>query len=419
MSISIMSRLFKAQLGSCNRKLLAVRLADFADDDGRGIWPTVARLAAETELSERTVQRILREFEDEGLLVVVAEGGGRPGQATRYDFSMPALERIFERKAAPAGSIAAAEGCQAVTGDTVSPVTPATETGDTGDGDGCHGVTQTIREPLRKPSTGGARDIAFSEGEDDGSAKPAASKAAIERAFLKWHPTWPTYPHGSEDAARRAWFALTAAERAECTERTPAFVEHGKAAGSGFTYSSVYLSERAWRRLPPKAASAVVPEAVAPFGKAGMACRLWIMNQPEARHPAAPPPVQRRIDEGGPRAETEIISRRAAYSWPRLAEMNRRIVERDSIRVMADIAGLGADFVATDLAGPVGLAWKRFFRKCRLPWLPVEPRTADGGSYAYLPAIEVAGDGDGEIDRAVAAAWWQFAERCKGHADAA
>jgi hypothetical protein len=407
-----MSRLFKAQLGSCNRKLLAVRLADFADDDGRGIWPTVARLAAETELSERTVQRILREFEDEGLLVVVAEGGRKPGQATRYDFSMAALERIFERKPE-------ANGCQADTGDTVSPVSPATDMGDTGDGYGCHGDTQTIKEPLDKPSTGGARENAFPEGEENASAEPVASKAAIERAFLKWHPTWPKYPNGSEDAARRAWFALSPAERAECIERTPDFIEQAKAAGAGFTYSSVYLSEKAWKRLPPKSAGLMPPEVAAPFGKAGMAYRLWIMNQAERAHPLAPPMVQRMIDEGGPRAEDEIISRRGAYSWPRLVELNRRIEEREPIRVLAGIAGLGADFVSTDLTGPAGMAWKRFFRKCRLPWLPFEPKAQDGGSYAYLPAIEPDGDSDGDLDRAVAAAWWRFAERCKGHADAA
>ncbi|WQP08750.1 helix-turn-helix domain-containing protein [Sinorhizobium meliloti] len=66
MSIAIMSQLFRAHLGSTNRKMLAVRLADFADDDGKGIWPTVGRLAQETELSQRSVQRILAEFVEEG-----------------------------------------------------------------------------------------------------------------------------------------------------------------------------------------------------------------------------------------------------------------------------------------------------------------------------------------------------------------
>ncbi len=92
MSIMIMSRLFKMNLGGCNRKLLAVCLADFGDDDGRGIYPGVARLAAETELSERTIQRILADFVKEGILVVVKEATGRPGIANSYDFD---LARLF------------------------------------------------------------------------------------------------------------------------------------------------------------------------------------------------------------------------------------------------------------------------------------------------------------------------------------
>lgn len=92
MSIMIMSRLFKMNLGGCNRKLLAVRLADFADDEGRGIYPGVSRLSCETELSERTVQRILADFVREGILVVVREATGRPGIANAYDFD---LDRLF------------------------------------------------------------------------------------------------------------------------------------------------------------------------------------------------------------------------------------------------------------------------------------------------------------------------------------
>ncbi|WP_033050474.1 helix-turn-helix domain-containing protein, partial [Sinorhizobium meliloti] len=126
MSIAIMSQLFKAHLGSTNRKMLAVRLADFADDDGKGIWPTVGRLAQETELSERSVQRILAEFVEEGLLVVVRKGGSRPGEATRYDFNMAALARLKAPKTA-------SDGCHGVTHDTVSPVTAATPMGDTDD----------------------------------------------------------------------------------------------------------------------------------------------------------------------------------------------------------------------------------------------------------------------------------------------
>lgn len=145
MSIAIMTRLFKAKLGSTSRKMLAIRLGDFADDEGRGIWPSVARLATETELSERTVQRLLQDFVTEGLLIVVKEGGSGRGNSTRYDFDMAALERLAANNNSP------------IKGDTMSPlesdrVTSTTDKGDTDDSLGCHHVTQTVIEPLDKPS---------------------------------------------------------------------------------------------------------------------------------------------------------------------------------------------------------------------------------------------------------------------------
>jgi hypothetical protein len=142
MSIAIMSRLFKVSLGGPSRKMLAVRLADFADDDGRGIYPGIERLSRETELSERTVQRLLKDFVDEGLLVIVRHASGRPGLATCYDMDLDALERIAARHA---------------TGDTMSPVKRGdmdAETGDISDVDGCHHVTQTVIEPPIEPLIG-------------------------------------------------------------------------------------------------------------------------------------------------------------------------------------------------------------------------------------------------------------------------
>jgi pyocin large subunit-like protein len=109
MSIAVMSRIFKKQLGSSSRKMLAVRLADFADDNGRGIWPSVGKLARETDMSERTVQRLLRDFVDENLLIVVSTASGRPGETTRYNFNMNVLHGL------PDTDIAA-DGCHGVTG---------------------------------------------------------------------------------------------------------------------------------------------------------------------------------------------------------------------------------------------------------------------------------------------------------------
>lgn len=66
---------WERNFGSPQRKVIAMRLADHADSDGRGIWPSVERTAAECCLSVRTVQRVLKTFVEEGLLKVVHEGG--------------------------------------------------------------------------------------------------------------------------------------------------------------------------------------------------------------------------------------------------------------------------------------------------------------------------------------------------------
>ncbi len=77
------------------------------------------------------MQRILADFVAEGLLVVVSEASGRPGQATRYDFNLTTVRRM-ETAPAPAEA-------HSVTGDTMSPVV----TGDSDDATGVM-VTETV-----------------------------------------------------------------------------------------------------------------------------------------------------------------------------------------------------------------------------------------------------------------------------------
>ncbi|WP_434626091.1 helix-turn-helix domain-containing protein [Azospirillum sp. B2RO_4] len=69
--------------------IVLVRLADFADDHGGGIFPSVKRVAAECRLSPRKVQYILRDLEATGLLVKVADEdpGRRRGREYRLDLS--------------------------------------------------------------------------------------------------------------------------------------------------------------------------------------------------------------------------------------------------------------------------------------------------------------------------------------------
>lgn len=88
MSVRAMAVVWTWPLPS-TEKLLALALADFADDAGGSIYPAVETMAAKTGQSDRNVRRLLRKLEARGLLVVELPGGGRSsrtgrGWTTRY-----------------------------------------------------------------------------------------------------------------------------------------------------------------------------------------------------------------------------------------------------------------------------------------------------------------------------------------------
>ena len=59
-----------------NARLVMLALADNADEEG-ACWPAIPTIAHKARVSERTVQRCLRELAESGELVVAIGGGGR------------------------------------------------------------------------------------------------------------------------------------------------------------------------------------------------------------------------------------------------------------------------------------------------------------------------------------------------------
>lgn len=402
MSIAIMSRLFKMHIGSCSRKLLAIRLADFADDEGRGIWPTVARLARETEMSERSIQRTLKEFVDEGLLVVVTSASGRPGQATRYDFDMDVLAQLEARK-----------HDETATGDSVSPVMSGdsvSETGDTDSRDGCHSVTRTIIEPLDKPSL---RESAREAGEEGNAADGSESREAIERAFMRFFPKWPTYVSDSQPAARKAWFALTASERLEAVERIGDYLAADKAGGRKYHCSAgAYLAERRWQNLPAPVRKQDLPKVAKPFGKAWSALRLSELLKPPAHLPPLTATLRMVINQGGEVAERMKLERRWRYGWPLVSRMHDLARDFTGVMVPPELVAAGQCFQQVRRGGVLEAAWKRLHERNGWPWLP----EAGSFEWVYFPAIA---DGVDDYDAAVAAALMDFKARIEDHAHVA
>ncbi len=93
MSLKITSLVWRAGLDATT-KIVALRLADFADDDGGSIYPSVPRVARDCGLGERSVQGALRRLQNDGVLVMVREADFSRRLAREYAFNLSALETM-------------------------------------------------------------------------------------------------------------------------------------------------------------------------------------------------------------------------------------------------------------------------------------------------------------------------------------
>jgi len=221
-----MTRVFAKRFGSCTRKAIAVKLADHADDDGKGIWPSLARLAASCDVSESTARRTLAEFVSEGLLKLVKEGGNGPGSTNRYDFdltvldTMPGALEVAQTRQEKGVTVTPLENAKGVTDD---------NKGVTDDAEGCHGDTQTIKEPSdnhhsqpRASATvspaGGEREV-IEELEDQ--KKP---EQRLELAWWKLINGWPNLSGFPSEKGKRVFAAMSDENRATAVAKRDAWL---------------------------------------------------------------------------------------------------------------------------------------------------------------------------------------------------
>lgn len=132
----------RRRVGSPTAKAVLMYMAGCASDDGSGIWTSKANMAADLEISRRSVQRAVDDLIAAGL---VAESGRRPcsrGYTVEYRIVVEAVERLpstrdrMDRPICQTGDTEShvTESHTNIansTGDTESHVTPCHVTGDT------------------------------------------------------------------------------------------------------------------------------------------------------------------------------------------------------------------------------------------------------------------------------------------------
>ncbi|UXS35097.1 helix-turn-helix domain-containing protein [Agrobacterium tumefaciens] len=393
-----MSRLFRAQLGSSSRKMLAVRLADFADDNGKGIWPSVETLAQETELSVRTVQRLLADFVNEGLLIIVRKATGRPGEATRYDFDMRAIDRLPDAKQPETTGDTMSPVIPAdQTGDTMTRVTPTTETGDTDCGEGCHHVTRTVIEPSIEPSV--ERDAPARGNLGDEEENPKAIETAFKRFFL----SWKTAIHDSEPDARREWGALSPDERASALAHSENYQAVALSTGRKYLCSAAkYLKERRWVKLAEQSVQSPqteTTEMVSVFSRAGRALLMTKLFLPVRALSLTL--IEQNIIENKPEKKDLIWrDKKERQGWPEAVQL----IERKRFTVTNRIVEISKDFERVAVNGPVWEAWKRAYAERCWPW-PLAPERLEFAQFPPIPADV------NDLDEAVSIAIENFKSR--------
>jgi hypothetical protein len=149
-SVAVMAQVWAKPPVGGSPLLVLLALADNASDDNRCAWPSIETLARKTCLSERSVQRALRDLEADGLLRIVRPGGRVGGQ------NRTTIWQVFPDPE-PAANAPANRGRQIDGGD--NPVG--------GDAGGTLGVTSVSPEPpvgTISSERGGARAGASGRG---------------------------------------------------------------------------------------------------------------------------------------------------------------------------------------------------------------------------------------------------------------
>lgn len=165
MSMELMVKAMKAKVGNPLRKLVLIKLADNASDQGE-CWPSVPYIAEQCEISERSVQNHIKQLVEDGLVSVeVRKAATGLNRTNVYKLNLPS-----GANAAPSGARPAPGGeSPAPGGESPAPVSGA----------GAAPGTSQLSEPVNESVNENLFDLAWAlyPKRAGGNSKSAALKA--------------------------------------------------------------------------------------------------------------------------------------------------------------------------------------------------------------------------------------------------
>lgn len=182
MSIKVMTYVWDGFPASGSELLAMLALADWCDDNGGSLFPSIKSIAEKIRVSDSQARRIVRGFETSGFVTVVGNAyGGAPGTTRQYRLNVAKLRQLADEKNAETGCINATPSANA---------TPRTDTQD-----GSHGCARGLAPMPAKPSLTTKEpsstntdvipkdDVVFAALWSAYPARPGKSKADTLKAF--------------------------------------------------------------------------------------------------------------------------------------------------------------------------------------------------------------------------------------------
>ena len=208
MSIKVMTLVWDVFPASGSELLAMLALADWCDDQGGSLYPSMQAVAKKIRVSEKQARRIVQGFVTGGYLSVVGNhAGGAPGSTKQFRLDVAKLAALpvagAQKGAAPAVVDTPPTGVTPPTGGSPTPPTGGSRTPPMGVREGSHpcperapmGGSLTVIEPSIEPSVGGERAQAHAPATDGvgvvdvvvdqvAKASPAKRKSACPADFV-------------------------------------------------------------------------------------------------------------------------------------------------------------------------------------------------------------------------------------------
>lgn len=363
-------------------RLLLLALSVRMDETGGGCYPSIDQIVSMTGLSKNTVREHIRLAAEGGWLSVCPHGfKGQKWRRLEYAAAWP--DRAGADCAPQQGLADSGEKG----GSVVDP--PLAEGGSMAGSKVGQPLTQDKTSPITTPEE--ERESAGARGENDAAAQHDAAEAVKRgtgrEAFRAAHARWPTHASDSSPEAERAWFALAPDERLAAVAEAGRYVEASKAEGRKLVCSfGVYLREKRWEKLPPKAVEAAEDRRLAAFGPEWAALRLLRLAAGPGPLPRPSAFIAGLIAAGGAAGERERLAHQARYGFPAVTAMDAAALAARGAALPeslgAAVRALGAEMAAARRGSALDGAWLAALQERGWPAPPETP----GMEIRYWPA---------------------------------